>query len=168
MRHLEHLFGTQLNHTYRRQGDLMTVYARNFARKGAKSTADSFFKSMEGATRMYESFGPMMEKYDLFICPTTALPAVKADFNENKDNVTINGKKSDLPKVLAWCMTTPFNTLSRCPVLAVPTGNASNGVPTSMQLIGRTYSDVDVFRAAIAYEKAVGGWYASPRARPKL
>jgi Asp-tRNA(Asn)/Glu-tRNA(Gln) amidotransferase A subunit family amidase len=123
---------------------------------------------MEGATKMYDTFGPIMEKYDLFICPTTALPAVKADFNENKDVVRINGKISPLPKVLAWCMTTPFNTLSRCPVLAVPTGHAGNDVPTSMQLIGRTYSDADVFRAAVAYETAVGGWYAKPSTRPKL
>lgn len=168
MRHLEHIFGTQLAHTAKKHADIMTVYARNLAKKGVKSTADSFFKSLEGATRMYDTFGPMMEKYDLFICPTTALPAVKADFNENKDNVVINGKKTTLPKVLAWCMTTPFNTLSRCPVLAVPTGHASNGVPTSMQLIGRTYSDADVFRAAIAFEKAVGGWYTKPKSRPAL
>ena len=97
-----------------------------------------------------------------------ALPAVKADFDENKDVVRINCKISPLPKVLAWCMTTPFNTLSRCPVLAVPTGHASNAVPTSIQLIGRTYSDADVFRAAVAYEEAVGGWYAKTRARPKF
>jgi amidase len=168
MRHLEHLFGTQLNQTAKKYGKLMTSYARNFARKGAKSSADSYFKSMEGAIRMYDTFGPMMEKYDLFICPTTALPAVKADFDENKDVVRINGKISPLPKVLAWCMTTPFNTLSRCPVLAVPTGHASNAVPTSIQLIGRTYSDADVFRAAVAYEEAVGGWYTKTRARPKF
>lgn len=168
MWHLEHLFGTQLNQTAKKYASLMTVYARNFARKGSKSTAALFFKSMEGATKMYESFGPMMEKYDLFICPTTALPAVRADFNENKDVVRINGKISPLPKVLAWCMTTPFNTLSRCPVLAVPTGHAANGVPTSIQLIGRTYSDSDVFRAGMAFETAVGGWYNAPRARPAL
>ena len=168
MWHLEHLFGTQLNQTAKKYGHLMTNYARNFAKKGSKSTADLFFKSMEGAVRMYETFGPMMEKYDLFICPTTALPAVKADFDENKDVVRINGKVSPLPKVLAWCMTTPFNTLSRCPVLAVPTGHAANGVPTSIQLIGRTYADADVFRAGIAYETATGGWYNSRKSRPDL
>lgn len=168
MWHLEHLFGTQLNQTAKKYGHLMTNYARNFARKGSKSTADLFFKSMEGAVKMYETFGPMMEKYDLFICPTTALPAVKADFDENKDQVRINGKVSPLPKVLAWCMTTPFNTLSRCPVLAVPTGHAGNGVPTSIQLIGRTYADADVFRAGIAYETALGGWYNSRKSRPDL
>jgi Asp-tRNA(Asn)/Glu-tRNA(Gln) amidotransferase A subunit family amidase len=168
MRHLEHLFGTQLSLTAKKHSKIMTTYARNFARKGAKSKASDFFKSMEGAARMYDTFGPMMEKYDVFICPTNAAPAVKADFDENKDVVRINGKISPLPKVLAWCMTTPFNTLSRCPVLAVPTGHAENGVPTSIQIIGRTYSDADVFRAGIAFETAIGGWYGSRKARPVL
>ena len=65
-------------------------------------------------------------------------------------------------------MTTPFNTMSRCPVLSVPTGRAANGVPTGMQIVGRTYSDADVFRAGMAYEKAVGGWYGDGAKRPKL
>jgi amidase len=168
MRHLEHLFGTQLALTARKHAKIMTTYAKNFARKGAKSKAGDFYKSMEGAARMYESFGPIMENYDVFICPTNALPAVKADFDENRDEVRINGKISPLPKVLAWCMTPPFNTLSRCPVLAVPTGHAANGVPTSIQIVGKTYSDADVFRAGIAYETALGGWYGSRKARPVL
>jgi len=34
--------------------------------------------------------------------------------------------------------------------------------------VGRTWDDVTVFRAALAYEKAVGGWYATKKARPRL
>ena len=65
-------------------------------------------------------------------------------------------------------MTTPFNMMSRCPVLSVPSGRAANGVPTGIQIVGRTYCDADVFRAGIAYEKAVGGWYGDGAKRPKL
>jgi amidase len=111
----------------------------------------------------------MMEKHDIFICPTLALPAVKADFLENGPEVLrINGKIVNLPAILGWCMTSPFNTLSRCPVLAVPSGHAKNGVPTGIQIVGKTYSDADVFQAAVAYEAAVGGWYRDIAHRPKL
>jgi Asp-tRNA(Asn)/Glu-tRNA(Gln) amidotransferase A subunit family amidase len=44
--------------------------------------------------------------------------------------------------------------LSRCPVLAVPSGTAENGVPTGVQLVGRTYDDETVFRAGAALETA--------------
>jgi amidase len=117
---------------------------------------------------MYSSVGPLLEKYDVFICPTNALPAVKADFSLRNDPVVINGKASTMPNMMAWCMTTPFNTLSRCPVISVPTGHAANRVPTGMQVVGRTYSDARVMRAAMAYEAAVGGWYGEPGRRPVL
>ncbi len=51
-------------------------------------------------------------------------------------------------------MTYPFNMLSRCPVLAVPSGQAANNVPTGIQLVGPTYEDEIVFQAATAYEAA--------------
>ena len=70
--------------------------------------------------------------------------------------------------MLGWVMTTPFNTLSRCPVLSVPSGRASSGVPTGIQIVGRTYCDEDVFRAGLAYETAVGGWFDSSTKRPTL
>ena len=65
-------------------------------------------------------------------------------------------------------MTYPFNMLSRCPVLSVPSGKAANNVPTGIQIVGRTYSDADVFRAGLAYEKAIGGWYTKRETRPSL
>jgi amidase len=37
-----------------------------------------------------------------------------------------------------------------------------------MQIIGRTYADAEVFQAGVAYETAIGGWYAKTRARPDL
>jgi amidase len=65
-------------------------------------------------------------------------------------------------------MTTPFNAMSRCPVLSVPSGRAKNGVPTGIQIVGRTYSDADVFQAAMAYETAQGQWFRDAGTRPKL
>jgi hypothetical protein len=34
--------------------------------------------------------------------------------------------------------------------------------------VGPTYDDQRVFKAALAYEKAVGGWYTGPEKRPVL
>ena len=53
-----------------------------------------------------------------------------------------------------WQLNYPFNLMSECPVASVPSGFASNGVPTGIQLVGRTYDDVSVFRAAADYERA--------------
>ena len=53
-------------------------------------------------------------------------------------------------------------------VLTVPTGRASNGVPTSIQIVGRTYTDKDVFQAGMAYESVAPGWFAQNGVRPDI
>jgi len=164
--YLHHLFGAFLSKLLAEHGDDMTTYARKFAEDGARSKAVDFVNSLEVAGRMYMTLGPLLEKYNVLICPTTALPSVPADFDQTKDEVRINGKVVN--PSLGWVMTTPFNTMSRCPVLSLPSGHAKNGVPTGIQIVGRTYSDEDVFRAGMAYEKALGGWYGDKAHRPKL
>ncbi|NGN41088.1 amidase [Mesorhizobium sp. CGMCC 1.15528] len=166
MAYLNHLFGAFLSKLLPEHADEMTTYARKFAEDGAGSKATDFVNSLEVAGRMYMTLGPLLEKYNVLICPTTALPSVPADHDQSKDEVRINGKLVN--PSLGWVMTTPFNTMSRCPVLSLPSGHAKNGVPTGIQIVGRTYCDEDVFRAGMAYEKAVGGWYGEKAKRPKL
>jgi amidase len=66
-----------------------------------------------------------------------------------------------------WVMTILFNMFNRCPVLAVPSGLASNGVPTGIQIVGRTFDDVTVFRVGMALEKE-RGWFETEELRPTL
>ena len=54
-----------------------------------------------------------------------------------------------------------FNILSRCPVLAVPSGFGARNAPTGVQIAGRTYDDLTVFRIGAALE-AVRPWDTRP------
>jgi Asp-tRNA(Asn)/Glu-tRNA(Gln) amidotransferase A subunit family amidase len=167
MDYLDHLFGAAVSRLLKEKGSLMTTYARAFAKKGQKSKATDFLAALDMANKMYSTLGPILEDYNVLVCPTTALPAVPADFDQTKGSVKINGRTIKNP-FLGWVMTTPFNAMSRCPVLSVPSGRAKNGVPTGIQIVGRTYSDADVFQAAMAYETAQGQWFSSASTRPKL
>ncbi len=162
--HLEHLFGASLADTLADHADDLTTYARAFAEKGLTSTSVEFAWSLETAGKMYNTLGPLLQKYNVLICPTNALPAVPADFDQSTDEVTINGKQVN--PMLGWVMTTPFNTMSRCPVISMPSGRAGNGVPTGIQIVGKTYRDVDVMRAASAFEREAGQWFVSQDTRP--
>jgi amidase len=164
--YLGHIFGAAMEDELMQHADKLTSYARAFAEDSINSTPREFLGSLDVAYKMYSTLGPILEDYNVLICPTTAIPAVPADFDSTKDELKINGK--DVNKMLGWCMTTPFNTMSRCPVLTVPSGQASNGVPTGIQIVGRTYCDGDVFQAGLAYETALGGWFNSRETRPNL
>jgi len=52
-------------------------------------------------------------------------------------------------------------------VISLPSGLAANGVPTGLSIVGHTYDDVSVFRAAAALERA-RPWYTTAALRPKL
>ena len=50
-------------------------------------------------------------------------------------------------------------------MLAVPSGFADNGVPTGMQLVGRSYDDVTAFRVGAALER-MRPWLDRPERQP--
>ena len=57
-----------------------------------------------------------------------------------------------VPADFGWMLTWPFNMLSALPVMNVPSGLASNGVPIGAQLVGRPFADHDVFAIAALVE----------------
>lgn len=165
MDYLTHLFGGALAAELEEHGDLMTPYCRDFAEKAIGSTAQQFVASLETAGQAYLKLGPLLERYDCLICPTNALPAVPAGFDPSRDTVTIGGK--EVRPELGWVMTTPFNMMSRCPVISIPSGFAANGVPTGLQIVAPTYRDEIAMQAAMAFESACAGWYKEGE-RPKI
>ncbi len=162
--HLSGLFGAWVNQLLPEHEDKLTDYALDFARRSRHVTLKDFMDGMAIEGEMYKSLGRILQKHNLLLCPTLAVPSVPTDidfFAEFKvDGVAID-------PYLDWCMTYPFNSMSRCPVMSVPSGFASNGVPTGLQIVGRTFDDVSVFRAAAAFEKAKP-WLDTPARRPKL
>jgi aspartyl-tRNA(Asn)/glutamyl-tRNA(Gln) amidotransferase subunit A len=121
-------------------------------RTGQTHSATSFRKSEFVRTEMWEKLAPIMAKYDVLICPTLAIPSVKAEHDPEDRNFRINGKRID--PYVGWYLTYQFNILSQLPVISVPSGLASSGVPTGLQIVGRPYDDISVFNAAFALERA--------------
>ena len=101
---------------------------------------------------MWRKLQPILSAYDVMICPTLAIPSVKADHDEFDEHFTINGKRTQA--YVGWVMTHGFNLVSQCPVITVPTGFAGSNIPTGMQIVARPFDDLRVFRAAAALEQA--------------
>jgi aspartyl-tRNA(Asn)/glutamyl-tRNA(Gln) amidotransferase subunit A len=93
-----------------------------------------------------------MEGRTVLLAPTAALPAPIIDKGGRAlapDGHAVNM----LTAVLRF--TAPFNVTGQ-PALAIPTGMSSDGLPLSMQVIGRPFDEASVFAVAAAYEKARG------------
>jgi Asp-tRNA(Asn)/Glu-tRNA(Gln) amidotransferase A subunit family amidase len=158
-------FGRQTIWNRAEHAEIMTDYARKFAETAERNShMDDIHKPWARTHAMYQTLGPVLTKYDAFICPTNNATNVRADHDPWDENYAVNGKKAD-PE-FGWVMTHQFNMLHNCPVLALPSGVASNGVPTGIQIVGRTWDDARVFKIGLAYEKAWGGWFKSASTRP--
>jgi Asp-tRNA(Asn)/Glu-tRNA(Gln) amidotransferase A subunit family amidase len=166
---LDHLgyamMGCYLREFYEKGADQMMSYARSFAEYAEKVTWKEFVEAEMLAGEMYSSLRRVFAEHDLFICPTIASDGLPADFDPTADEILVDGV--GVEPTLGWAMTYPFNMLSRCPALSAPSGRASNGVPTGIQLVGPAYEDLSVFRAAVAYERAAGP-FCSAGAHPAI
>jgi amidase len=143
----------------------MTDYAINFATEAKRVKKEEFLAGLEIETAMYKSLAPVLDKYRVLICPTLPLPATKAGESYVRKKLMIARKPQK--SIEHWLMTICFNIMSRCPVMSMPSGLAANGVPTGLSIVGRTYDDVSVFRAAAAFERE-RPWYRTAELRPKL
>ena len=101
---------------------------------------------------MWQKLGPILEKYDALVCPTCAVSCLDAEHDDTARSMEINGRT--VPAYVGWAMTYPFNMMSWCPVASIPSGFGSTGMPTGLQIVGRTFDDPTVFRIASAFEKA--------------
>jgi Asp-tRNA(Asn)/Glu-tRNA(Gln) amidotransferase A subunit family amidase len=134
-------------------------FVRELLERGQRHSAARYYRANLVRGRMYQTLAPILEKYNVLLTPTTAAPGIPADHDVERTDFRINGKPltvSNRPGdiYVQWQLCYPFNLMAECPVATVPSGFSSAGVPTGLQIIGPTYEDVAVFRAAADYERA--------------
>lgn len=131
--------------------DRMTDYAIAMAEAAATLGPDDVARSWEVQHEMYQDMGAILDDADVFICPTLSVGSVRTDHNLTAAGFEVAGQVVD-PEY-GWVLTHQFNMLHNCPVMSVPTGRDRYGVPTGMQIVGKTFDDWSVFEAAFMYEK---------------
>ena len=103
---------------------------------------DAYYKRAQQArTLIRRDFDRAFEKYDVLLTPTAPTPAFKI------------GEKADpMEMKLADICTIPVN-MAGLPGISTPCGFV-NGLPVGMQLIGKPFDEITLFRVSSAYEEA--------------
>jgi amidase/aspartyl-tRNA(Asn)/glutamyl-tRNA(Gln) amidotransferase subunit A len=144
----------------REHPDEVNAYAVDIARWCDEVAAGrSYAEGLDIEARLYAPVGALLEDYDALICPTCGTRGLEAGDDYVGHGIEVGGE--EVPYYFASLLTPVFNVMSRLPVLAVPSGFADNGVPTGVQIAGRSYDDVTVFRVGAALE-AARPWSAHP------
>jgi len=135
-------------------------------RHRAHGEGGSIEEGWELERQLYSSLAGVFRTYDALICPTVGSTGFLADEDYPDDfSIVIDGQTLEGP--FDAMLTMPFNVLSRCPALSVPSGFAGNGIPTGIQVVGPTYRDDVVFRVAASLEDA-RSWALEADRRPEV
>lgn len=150
--HFSTIFGAVVSEVEAEHRDRMSAYAAAFADTMAVARDSvTYLDGLRVETRLQRELGEAMVPFDALICPTTAVPGLPAGDDLLGRNFVVNGEDHGDP--LWAAMTAPFNINNRCPVLNVPSGHSSWGLPTGVQIVGHTYDDPTVFRIGKALER---------------
>jgi aspartyl-tRNA(Asn)/glutamyl-tRNA(Gln) amidotransferase subunit A len=100
-----------------------------------------------------------IEKCSVLIAPTAAIPAPCIDVG-----AIARTPQNEVVDLVAAVLrfTAPFNVTGQ-PAIAIPTGLSADGLPLSMQVIGRPFDEATVFQVVSAFELARG-----PLPKPNL
>ncbi|KGA96245.1 aspartyl/glutamyl-tRNA amidotransferase subunit A [Alkalihalobacillus alcalophilus ATCC 27647 = CGMCC 1.3604] len=112
---------------------------------------DAYYKKAQQVrTLIKQDFEKIFEDYDVIVGPTTPTPSFKIGEN-TKDPMTMYA--NDI-------LTIPVN-LAGVPGISVPCG-FKDGLPLGLQIIGKHFDEVTVYRVASAYENATDYYKQKP------
>ena len=104
---------------------------------------DAYYKKAQKVrTLIKNAYDELFEKYDLLLTPTSPSTAFK--FGEKINN--------PLEMYLADICTVPLN-IAGLPGMSIPCKIDSNGLPIGFQLVGKSFGEETIFRAAYTYEQ---------------
>lgn len=125
---------------------------RRMLEAGMLVSGAAYVRSQRARTSILADALAALDRCGVLVAPTASIPAPRIDVGSRA--LAPTGEVVNLVAAVLR-FTAPFNITGQ-PALAMPTGLAADGLPVSMQIIGKPFDESMVFRVADAYERARG------------
>jgi Asp-tRNA(Asn)/Glu-tRNA(Gln) amidotransferase A subunit family amidase len=142
--YLAAIFGDKLDE-FRERMDPRVVHLMD---NGLALSAVDFKRLEFVRTDAWKKLRPILESHDALLCPTMSRPAPPVD----EDDFAYYRDRGD-GLYHGLDMTCMFNYVSQCPVVSVPSGWSSDGLPIGLQIVARRYRDDVALRIGAALER---------------
>lgn len=138
--------GVRLKKVLAEQRDLLDPAVAEVLKDALAQTSEAYYTNVFRRYDLREKLRAFFDNYDLLLTPATPTAAFDAGLN-TPPNLTDRN-------IVSWVYYTyPFN-LTGQPAASIPAGFTRDGLPVGLQMVGRINSEVDIFRAAAAFEAA--------------
>ncbi len=124
-----------------------------FMQRGEKFTLADFRNAQFARTVLFRKIQSLLERHDFLVSPTNSRTALDIGHDAANDEVVVDGVKCGITRQGWTSYQYPFN-LTGHPAMAVPSGFGTDGLPTSVQIIGKWASETDVLRLGALLERA--------------
>ncbi len=119
---------------------------------GEKMSGEDVGRALIDRTKLYRRVQGWFERFDVIAMPTLSRTALGIDENLFGE-IEIEGKPAGKVRRAWYPYTHPFN-LTGNPAICIPAGMHSDGLPVSLQLVGRRGEDARLLRIAALLEAA--------------
>ena len=123
---------------------------------GEKVLATQYLEARRIRAIALEEFRRVFGEVDLLVMPTVPMPAPRL----HEETVTL-GKTVKSVRSALTRLTRPLNLVGY-PVLSIPCGFTTAGLPVGLQLVGRPFEEATILRAGHAYEQATEWHHRRP------
>jgi len=138
--------GTRLKEPLTNRRDIIDPTVVELLRTALDQTIDGYYGRVFGRYEFRDRLRNFFGSYDLLLTPTTPTPA----FDIGRELP----QEFDGSSIVAWvAYTYPFNLCGN-PAASIPCGFTEAGLPIGLQIVARAMHEVDIFRAAAAFEVA--------------
>ncbi|TAJ88029.1 amidase [Reyranella sp.] len=124
-----------------------------FMDRGRQFTLADFRNAQFARTALFRKIQSLLARYDFLVTPTNARTALDVTHDAANDEVIIDGVKCGITRQGWTSYQYPFN-LTGHPALALPSGFGADGLPTSVQIVGKWGAETDVLRLGALFEDA--------------
>jgi aspartyl-tRNA(Asn)/glutamyl-tRNA(Gln) amidotransferase subunit A len=134
----------------RRDGNRMTPSLVRQVAEAADWSGADYQRAMFQRSELFRMVQRWFETADFLVTPTVSRTALPID-QDLFDPITIDGVEAGELRRNWFPYTMPFNITGH-PALSICNGYDSEGLPTSLQIVGRFRDEASVLRAAALYE----------------
>ncbi len=119
--------------------------------RGLNIEPSEIFRAERVRIDLYRQLLGFFETHDFLVCPAASVAPFPV---EDRYVAEINGKPCET--YIDWFSITFALTMTGCPVLSLPCGHTSSGLPVGIQIMGKPRGEAMLLRAARHLETALG------------
>ena len=133
------------------RADLYDWNTRTRLESAAITPSPAYLRGLRARTLIKDEMMNALEDHDFIVMPASPTPAPPIARSTGSPGGYYQGRLD-----LARRRYTSPAALAGLPAISVPCGFTGSGLPIGLQIIGRPFSEPDLFRIARAYEQAAG------------